>query len=105
MDLGNYSGILTNSTFVRPLLNSIGIGLIATFIAVVFASMAAYTVAASSSARNLCRFALSRSMGSAAGGRHRRSSAQRSARAPPINAKPAAVGSRNARISSMAGFT
>jgi len=42
---GNYSGILTNSTFVRPLLNSIGIGLIATFIAVVFASMAAYAVA------------------------------------------------------------
>jgi trehalose/maltose transport system permease protein len=42
---GNYSGILTNSTFVRPLFNSIGIGLIATFIAVVFASMAAYAVA------------------------------------------------------------
>ena len=42
---GNYSGILTSSTFVRPLLNSIGIGLIATFIAVVFASMAAYAVA------------------------------------------------------------
>ena len=42
---GNYSGILTNATFVRPLLNSIGIGLIATFIAVVFASMAAYAVA------------------------------------------------------------
>src|SRR5208282_2852782 len=42
---GNYSGILTSSTFVRPLLNSIGIGLIATIIAVVFASMAAYAVA------------------------------------------------------------
>jgi len=42
---GNYRGILTNSTFVRPLFNSIGIGLIATFIAVVFASMAAYAVA------------------------------------------------------------
>jgi len=42
---GNYSGILTSSTFVRPLLNSIGIGLIATLIAVVFASMAAYAVA------------------------------------------------------------
>ena len=42
---GNYSGILTSSTFVRPLLNSIGIGLIATFVAVVFASMAAYAVA------------------------------------------------------------
>jgi len=42
---GNYSGILTSSTFVRPLLNSIGIGLIATLVAVVFASMAAYAVA------------------------------------------------------------
>ena len=42
---GNYSGILTSSTFVRPLLNSIGIGLIATLIAVVFASMAAYAIA------------------------------------------------------------
>ena len=50
-------------------------------------------------------FALSRSMGSAAGATHRRSSAQRSARTPPINAKPAAVGSRNARSSSMAVFT
>ena len=42
---GNYKGILTSSTFVRPLLNSIGIGLIATSIAVVFASMAAYAIA------------------------------------------------------------
>jgi multiple sugar transport system permease protein len=42
---GNYSGILTTSTFLRPLLNSIGIGLIATAIAVVLASMAAYAVA------------------------------------------------------------
>jgi len=42
---GNYSGILTTSTFLRPLLNSIGIGVIATFIAVVLASMAAYAVA------------------------------------------------------------
>ncbi|MDR2988735.1 MAG: carbohydrate ABC transporter permease, partial [Nocardiopsaceae bacterium] len=42
---GNYSGILTTSTFLRPLLNSIGIGLISTFIAVVLASMAAYAVA------------------------------------------------------------
>ena len=42
---GNYSGILTTATFLRPLLNSIGIGLIATFIAVVLASMAAYAVA------------------------------------------------------------
>ena len=41
----NYSGILTTSTFLRPLLNSIGIGLIATLIAVVLASMAAYAVA------------------------------------------------------------
>jgi len=41
----NYSSILTSSQFVRPLINSIGIGLISTFIAVVFASMAAYAVA------------------------------------------------------------
>ena len=41
----NYSGILKTSTFIRPLINSIGIGLIATLIAVVFASMAAYAVA------------------------------------------------------------
>jgi multiple sugar transport system permease protein len=41
----NYSGILTSSEFIRPLINSIGIGLIATFIAVVLASMAAYAVA------------------------------------------------------------
>src|SRR6266566_3017002 len=41
----NYSGILTTSQFIRPLINSIGIGLIATFIAVVLASMAAYAVA------------------------------------------------------------
>src|SRR6266478_3983652 len=42
---GNYSGILTSAQFLRPLGNSIGIGLIATFIAVVLASMAAYAVA------------------------------------------------------------
>jgi len=42
---GNYSGILTSSQFLRPLVNSIGIGLISTIIAVVFASMAAYAVA------------------------------------------------------------
>ena len=42
---GNYTGILHTATFVRPLLNSIGIGLIATFISVVFASMAAYAIA------------------------------------------------------------
>jgi multiple sugar transport system permease protein len=41
----NYSGILTTSDFIRPLINSIGIGLIATLIAVVLASMAAYAVA------------------------------------------------------------
>src|SRR5215468_10584981 len=41
----NYSGIFSTSEFTRPLLNSIGIGLIATFISVVLASMAAYAVA------------------------------------------------------------
>ena len=41
----NYSGILTSSEFIRPLINSIGIGLIATLIAVLLASMAAYAVA------------------------------------------------------------
>ena len=41
----NYSQILQTSQFIRPLVNSIGIGLIATAIAVVFASMAAYAVA------------------------------------------------------------
>jgi len=41
----NYTEILSTGQFVRPLLNSIGIGLIATFIAVVLASMAAYAVA------------------------------------------------------------
>ncbi len=43
--LGNYSSILHSSQFIRPLVNSIGIGLIATFISVVLASMAAYAVA------------------------------------------------------------
>jgi multiple sugar transport system permease protein len=42
---GNYSGILKSSQFLRPLLNSIGIGLISTLISVVLASMAAYAVA------------------------------------------------------------
>ena len=42
---GNYSGILHTSQFIRPLINSIGIGLISTFIAVVLASMAAYAIA------------------------------------------------------------
>jgi multiple sugar transport system permease protein len=43
--LGNYDGVLHTSTFIRPLINSIGIGLISTFISVVLASMAAYAVA------------------------------------------------------------
>src|SRR5450756_2995154 len=42
---GNYSGILTSSQFLRPLLNSIGIGIISTVIAVLLASMAAYAIA------------------------------------------------------------
>jgi trehalose/maltose transport system permease protein len=42
---GNYSGILTSAQFLRPLANSIGIGLISTLISVVLASMAAYAVA------------------------------------------------------------
>lgn len=41
----NYSGILTTSEFIRPLINSIGIGIIATLIAVTLASLAAYAVA------------------------------------------------------------
>jgi multiple sugar transport system permease protein len=41
----NYSGIFDSSEFTRPLLNSIGIGLIATLISVVLASLAAYAVA------------------------------------------------------------
>jgi multiple sugar transport system permease protein len=41
----NYTGILQTSQFIRPLLNSIGIGIIATLIAVTLASMAAYAVA------------------------------------------------------------
>ena len=41
----NYKGIFNSSEFTRPLLNSIGIGLIATFISVVLASLAAYAVA------------------------------------------------------------
>ncbi|MCW2909863.1 MAG: multiple sugar transport system permease protein [Actinomycetia bacterium] len=42
---GNYTQILSTTQFIRPLINSIGIGLIATLIAVVLASMAAYAVA------------------------------------------------------------
>ncbi|TML92869.1 MAG: carbohydrate ABC transporter permease [Actinobacteria bacterium] len=41
----NYRGIFRTSEFTRALVNSIGIALISTFIAVVFASMAAYAVA------------------------------------------------------------
>jgi multiple sugar transport system permease protein len=41
----NYTQILKTSQFIRPLVNSIGIGLISTFIAVTLASMAAYAVA------------------------------------------------------------
>src|SRR5499427_11008412 len=41
----NYSQILQTSQFIRPLVNSIGIGLISTLIAVVLASLAAYAVA------------------------------------------------------------
>jgi multiple sugar transport system permease protein len=41
----NYTQILKTSQFIRPLINSIGIGLISTFIAVALASMAAYAVA------------------------------------------------------------
>jgi multiple sugar transport system permease protein len=43
--LQNYRGIFATSQFTRSLVNSIGIALISTFIAVVFASMAAYAVA------------------------------------------------------------
>src|SRR6202050_616192 len=42
---GNYHQILSTPQLMRPLINSIGIGLIATLIAVVLASMAAYAVA------------------------------------------------------------
>ena len=42
---GNYDQILNTSQFIRPLVNSIGIGLISTLIAVVLASMAAYAIA------------------------------------------------------------
>jgi multiple sugar transport system permease protein len=43
--LENYRGIFQTSEFTRALLNSIGIALISTLIAVVLASMAAYAVA------------------------------------------------------------
>ena len=41
----NYSGIFSSSEFTRPLVNSIGIGIIATVISVTLASLAAYAVA------------------------------------------------------------
>ena len=41
----NYSAIFTNPEFLRALLNSIGICLIATLIAIVFGTMAAYAIA------------------------------------------------------------
>ena len=41
----NFSGIFHGSAFVRPLINSIGIGLISTVISVVLATMAAYAIA------------------------------------------------------------
>jgi multiple sugar transport system permease protein len=43
--LTNYKGIFEQSIFTRALINSIGIALISTFIAVVLASMAAYAIA------------------------------------------------------------
>src|SRR6202451_1324933 len=43
--LGNYDQIVSTSQVIHPLINSIGIGLIATVVAVVLASMAAYAVA------------------------------------------------------------
>ncbi|MBB6352116.1 carbohydrate ABC transporter permease [Nonomuraea muscovyensis] len=43
--LANYAGIFDNPDFVRGLANSIGIGLISTFVAIVFGTMAAYAIA------------------------------------------------------------
>ncbi len=43
--LDNYRGIFSTSLFTRALINSIGIGLISTFISVVLASFAAYAIA------------------------------------------------------------
>ena len=43
--LDNYRDILATNEFVRALINSIGIALIATFLAVVLATMAAYAIA------------------------------------------------------------
>ena len=41
----NYSGIFHGTAFVRPLINSIGIGLISTIISVILGTMAAYAIA------------------------------------------------------------
>ncbi len=41
----NYSTIFNTGVFIRPLINSIGIALISTFIAVVLATLAAYAIA------------------------------------------------------------
>lgn len=41
----SYSAIFKNDDFVRALINSIGIGLISTFIALLFGTMAAYAIA------------------------------------------------------------
>ena len=41
----NFSGIFHGTAFVRPLINSIGIGLISTVISVVLGTMAAYAIA------------------------------------------------------------
>jgi multiple sugar transport system permease protein len=60
---GNYSGILESSQFIRPLINSIGIGLISTFIAVVLASMAAYAVARLAFPGKSVLFSIERALG------------------------------------------
>ncbi|HEY4463547.1 MAG TPA: carbohydrate ABC transporter permease [Streptosporangiaceae bacterium] len=41
----NYAGIFQSSEFIRPLINSIGIGLISTVISVILGTMAAYAIA------------------------------------------------------------
>jgi multiple sugar transport system permease protein len=41
----NYAGIFHGSAFIRPLINSIGIGIISTVISVALATMAAYAIA------------------------------------------------------------
>ncbi|GAA4037805.1 carbohydrate ABC transporter permease [Allokutzneria multivorans] len=43
--LDNYAAIFSTTEFIRPLFNSIGIAIIATLIAVVFGTMAAYAIA------------------------------------------------------------